>query len=96
MTSKAIFNRLQPAPRQAPEDSLYRAILTGESADTCGEWEGERVIQTTCADINKRKQAEQELWDASVRATAAAEAKLDFLSNISHEVRTACSACWSS
>ena len=49
---------------------------------------GERLYAGACRDLTRQRQAEAELRDAMVKATAANQAKSDFVAAMSHEIRT--------
>jgi len=52
------------------------------------ETDGERFYASACRDISQQRATEAELRDAMAKATAANQAKSDFVAAMSHEIRT--------
>ena len=64
-----------------------RAVVA-EMREVGTDWQGKSCLLTSLRDVTERRRAEQELVKAREVAEAASRAKSEFLSNVSHEMRT--------
>jgi PAS domain S-box-containing protein len=78
----SIEYRLKRANDQMYRWHLGRAVPFRDENNTIVKWFG------TCTDIDDQKRLQMELAEAKQAAEAAAQAKTNFLANISHEIRT--------